>query len=95
MNQGWAAGLETLSARNQNLLKPIVREACNIHQDINLLSCNLTKLCLPLGALFVGVSDRIHDHVGVKACAITIDFVGELVVYEKESHEITGYSNTI
>ncbi len=73
----------------------IVRKACNIHQDINLLSCNFTKRRLLSWALFVGVSDSIHDHVGVKACAITIDFVGELVVYVKESHKIAGYSNTI
>jgi hypothetical protein len=48
-----------------------------------------------LGALLVRVSDGIHDHLGVNACAITIDFVGELVVYEKESHKVASHSNTI
>jgi hypothetical protein len=48
-----------------------------------------------LGAVLVRVSDSIHDHFGVKACTITINFIGELVVYEKESHEIASYSNAI
>jgi hypothetical protein len=39
-----------------------------------------------LGALLVRVSESVHDHLGVKACAITIGFVGELVVYVKERH---------
>jgi hypothetical protein len=43
----------------------------------------------------VGVSDSIHDHLSIKACAVTIDFVGELVIYEKKDHEITGHSNAI
>jgi hypothetical protein len=62
---------------------------------MNLLSRDLTKLWLPLWALLVRVSDSVHDHLCVKACAIIIDFVGELVVNEEESHEITSYSNTI
>jgi len=48
-----------------------------------------------LGTLLVRVSDSIHDHLGVKACAITVDFVGEFVVYEKQNHEIASYSNPI
>src|SRR6267154_3439005 len=62
----------------------IVRKACNIHQDTNILSCNFAKLWFPLRAVLMRVSDGIHDHLGVKACDITIDFIGELVVYEKE-----------
>ena len=73
----------------------IIRRACNVYQDINLLSRDLTKLWLPLGALLVRVPDSVHDHLGVDACAITVDFVGELIVDEKESHEITSHSNTI
>jgi hypothetical protein len=66
-----------------------------IHRDTNILSCNFTKLYLPLGALLVRVSNSIHDHFGVKASTIAIDFIGEFVVYEKDGHEITSYSDTI
>jgi hypothetical protein len=97
MKRVWAAGLETLIARSQNLLKPrsSERPGTDVHQDINILSCNFAKLWFPLGAVLVRVSDSIHDHLGVEACAITIDLIGELVVYEKESHKIAGYSNAI
>jgi hypothetical protein len=59
------------------------------------LSCNFAELWLSLGTVLVRVSDSIHDHLGVKACAITIDFIGELVIYEKENHEVASYSNAI
>jgi hypothetical protein len=74
-----------------------VRKARNIpsHQYLNILSCNFAKLWLPMGAILVWVSDSIHDHLGIKACAITVDFIGELIVYEKENHEIASYSNAV
>jgi hypothetical protein len=61
----------------------------------NILSCNFTELGLPLEALLVRVSDGVHYHLCVQACAIAIDFVGELVVNKKESHEVASDSNTI
>jgi hypothetical protein len=41
------------------------------------------------------VSDDVHDHLSIKACAIAIDFVSEFVVYEEKDHEIAGHPNTI
>ena len=96
MKRDWAAGLETLIARSQNLSKPrSVRKAWNVHQDTNILSGNFAKYWFPLGAVLVRVSDGVHDHLGVNTCAITINFIGELVVYEKKGHEIASYSNAI
>ena len=72
-----------------------ISEILGISEETVLRDWNFAKLWLPLGALLVRVSDSIHDHFGEKACAITIDFIGELVVYEKESHEIASYANAI
>ena len=46
-------------------------------------------------ALLVRVSDGVHDHLRIKASAITIYFVGELIVDEKKNHEIAGHSNAL
>ena len=93
---GLRCGTRNLDRTQPKSIKiSIIRRACNVYQDTNILSCDLTKLWLPLGAFLVRVPDSVHDHLGIEARALIIDFVGELVVDEKESHEITSYSNTI
>jgi hypothetical protein len=56
----------------------------------NVLPCDLAKLGLALWALLVRITNSVHDHLRVDARAITVDLVGELVVYEEEDHEVTA-----
>ena len=61
----------------------------------DLLPCDLTERWLTLWALLVRVTDCVHNHLCVHTRAITVDLVGEFVVYEKENHEITANSSAI
>ena len=61
----------------------------------DLLPCDLAELWLALWAFLLRVTDGVHDHLCVDTSAITIDLVGELVVYEKEDHKVTANSSTI
>jgi hypothetical protein len=56
----------------------------------NILPCDLAKLGLALWALLVRITNSVHDHLCVDARAITVDLVGELVVYEEEDHKVTA-----
>jgi len=62
---------------------------------MDILLCNLAKFCFASWACLMRISNGVHNHVGVNACAITIDFIRELVVYEEENHEIGGHANAI
>ena len=62
---------------------------------MDVLPCDLAELRLALWTFCMRVADCVHYHLCIDTSAITVDLVGEFVVYEKEDHKITANSYTI